>query len=85
MILSQQLISITSTFVYIFPLTSKSTGLRNLQSLHLQNVRVDDVSTLLQSLGSLPSLKRLDLSENDFSEIVIGTQGNSAIAPLNFH
>ncbi|KAL5733930.1 hypothetical protein ACOSP7_031791 [Xanthoceras sorbifolium] len=47
-----------------------NTGLRNLQSLYLSNVSIHDGSALLQSLGSLPSLKMLDLSHNNFSEIM---------------
>ncbi|KAL5794817.1 hypothetical protein ACOSP7_003411 [Xanthoceras sorbifolium] len=47
-----------------------STNLRNLQSLGLRNVSIHDGSTLLQLLGSLPSLKILDLSYNNFSGIM---------------
>ncbi|KAK0571583.1 hypothetical protein LWI29_018384 [Acer saccharum] len=49
-------------------------GLKNLQFLSLRNVSILDGSTLLQSLGSLPYLKRLDLSYNNFSGNIMSTQ-----------
>ncbi|KAL5862140.1 hypothetical protein ACOSQ3_003425 [Xanthoceras sorbifolium] len=56
--------------LFLFFLTSNRTNLRNLQSLGLRNVSIHDGSTLLQLLGSLPSLKILDLSYNNFSGIM---------------
>ncbi|KAL5825877.1 hypothetical protein ACOSQ3_021940 [Xanthoceras sorbifolium] len=47
-----------------------STCLKNLQFLYLWNVSIHDGSVLLQSLGSLPLLKILDLSYNNFSGIM---------------
>ncbi|KAL5738676.1 hypothetical protein ACOSP7_031437 [Xanthoceras sorbifolium] len=51
---------------FVFPKGNK--GLRNLSSLYLTNVSIEDGSSLLQSLGSFPSLKRLDLGSNNFIE-----------------
>ncbi|KAL5823966.1 hypothetical protein ACOSQ4_021866 [Xanthoceras sorbifolium] len=51
-------------------LQGNSISLKNLQFLYLWNVSIHDGSALLQSLGSLPSLKILDLSYNNFSGIM---------------
>ncbi|KAL5738657.1 hypothetical protein ACOSP7_031418 [Xanthoceras sorbifolium] len=51
---------------FVFPKGNK--GLRNLSSLSLTNVSINDGSSLLQSLGSFPSLKTLDLGSNNFIE-----------------
>ncbi|KAL5805173.1 hypothetical protein ACOSQ3_031973 [Xanthoceras sorbifolium] len=51
---------------FVFPKGNK--GLRNLSSLYLRNVSIEDGSSLLQSLGSFPSLKTLDLGSNNFIE-----------------
>ncbi|KAK0592616.1 hypothetical protein LWI29_022356, partial [Acer saccharum] len=44
-------------------------GLKKLETLYLLNVSIhDEISSLLHSLASLPSLKSLDLSSNNFSD-----------------
>ncbi|KAL5736980.1 hypothetical protein ACOSQ2_031768 [Xanthoceras sorbifolium] len=50
---------------FVFPKGKK--GLRNLNSLYLRNVSNNDGSSLLQSLGSFPSLTELDLVLSNFS------------------
>ncbi|KAK1592097.1 hypothetical protein Q3G72_019436 [Acer saccharum] len=49
-------------------------SLKNLQFLGLRNVSIHDGSTLLQSLGSLPYLKKLDLSYNNFNGNIMSTR-----------
>ncbi|KAH7543805.1 hypothetical protein JRO89_XS15G0022700 [Xanthoceras sorbifolium] len=51
---------------FVFPKGNK--GLRNLSELSLVNVSINDGSSLLQSLGSFPSLKTLYLGSNNFIE-----------------
>ncbi|TXG61904.1 hypothetical protein EZV62_013267 [Acer yangbiense] len=53
---------------------NSNVGLRNLQYINLSNVSIHDGSTLLRSLGSLPYLKRLDLSYNNFSRNIMSTR-----------
>ncbi|TXG61909.1 hypothetical protein EZV62_013272 [Acer yangbiense] len=57
-------------------------GLKNLQFLSLRNVSIHDGSTLLQSLGSLPYLKRLDLRFNNFSGNIMSTRDFSNLKNL---
>ncbi|KAL5736987.1 hypothetical protein ACOSQ2_031775 [Xanthoceras sorbifolium] len=51
---------------FVFPKGNK--GLRNLSDLSLANVNINDGSSLLQSLGSFPSLTELNLGFNNFIE-----------------
>ncbi|KAH7576445.1 hypothetical protein JRO89_XS01G0066100 [Xanthoceras sorbifolium] len=51
---------------FVIPKGNK--GLRKLNTLYLMNVSINDGSSLLQSLGSFPSLKTLYLASNNFIE-----------------
>ncbi|KAL5738668.1 hypothetical protein ACOSP7_031429 [Xanthoceras sorbifolium] len=51
---------------FVFPKGNK--GLRNLSFLYLVNVSINYGSSLLQSLGSFPSLTKLNLGFNNFIE-----------------
>ncbi|KAL5783392.1 hypothetical protein ACOSP7_008421 [Xanthoceras sorbifolium] len=70
-LINLEVLSLSSNQINKLAVTrGNSTSLRNLQYLGLSNVGIHDGSALLQSLGSLPSLKTLDLSYNDFSGIM---------------
>ncbi|TXG48068.1 hypothetical protein EZV62_027362 [Acer yangbiense] len=59
-------------------------GLKKLENLYLQNVSIHDgISSLLHSLASLPSLRMLDLSFNNFSDSTT-TQDGSSLVHVDF-